>query len=171
MAQRFLSTLEKQYTLADELLCEYVDGEVDPTVRAAFEECLGSDKPLAEKVECLRRTRQLLTQYRCGDADGLHLRVRARLLRQLQEIPKEHKNPLSTFLMAGTLTALLLGTSLIAGDEIPSLEQRTFAPPVPVLTEDVRMTPLPGPVPHLPVMIASGPPLLLPSVFSPDTAP
>ncbi|WP_243664019.1 anti-sigma factor family protein [Rhodothermus marinus] len=47
----------------DELLCEYVDGTMDPAVRQVFEEYLRTNPTLAHHVECLCRTRQLLCQH------------------------------------------------------------------------------------------------------------
>lgn len=47
----------------DELLCEYVDGTMDPTVREVFEECLEKDPALAREVRKLRDTRSLLCRY------------------------------------------------------------------------------------------------------------
>ena len=49
----------------DELLCEYVDGTMDPTVRAAFEEYLEANPDLAAHVRCLCETRKLLCNYGC----------------------------------------------------------------------------------------------------------
>ena len=47
----------------DELLCEYVDGTMDPTVRDVFEECICADPGLAKKVRELQGTRSLLNSY------------------------------------------------------------------------------------------------------------
>ena len=47
----------------DELLCEYVDGTMDPTVQDVFEECICADPVLAERVHELRGTRSLLNRY------------------------------------------------------------------------------------------------------------
>jgi len=72
-------------TLEDELLCEYVDGTMDPVVREAFEEYLVTNPELAEHVVRLRLTRQLLC--RCGRLrvapKGLQIRIRRRLYREM----------------------------------------------------------------------------------------
>lgn len=49
----------------DELLCEYVDGTMDPSVRHVFEEYMQVNPELAEHVDNLRETRDLLCRYRC----------------------------------------------------------------------------------------------------------
>ena len=47
----------------DELLCEYVDGTMDPAVRAAFEEYLEVNPQLASHARCLCQTRTMLCSY------------------------------------------------------------------------------------------------------------
>lgn len=69
----------------DELLCEYVDGTMDPTVREAFEEYLAANPDLANHAECLCQTRERLTQYRCRHMrETLHLEIRERVARELK---------------------------------------------------------------------------------------
>jgi hypothetical protein len=63
----------------DEFLCEYVDGTMDPAVRAAFEEYLRLNPDLYEHVECLRETRSMLCRYGC------RLRAPAALQQRLRE--------------------------------------------------------------------------------------
>lgn len=79
------------YSDLDEFLCEYVDGEMDPAVRAAFEEIVNRDPALAEHVECLRQTRAMLCAYshRVGAPCSLHARLHYELSRELmqQEAP------------------------------------------------------------------------------------
>ncbi|MFW5955481.1 MAG: anti-sigma factor family protein [Rhodothermales bacterium] len=48
----------------DELLCEYVDGTMDPTIRRAFEEYIAANPDLAAHVASLKHTRALLCRYR-----------------------------------------------------------------------------------------------------------
>jgi hypothetical protein len=73
------------YSDLDEFLCEYVDGEMDPSVRAAFEEIVSRDPALAEHVECLRQTRAMLCAYshRVGAPCSLHARLHYELSREL----------------------------------------------------------------------------------------
>lgn len=63
----------------DEFLCEYVDGTMDPVVRAAFEEYMRQNPDLYYHVECLRETRSMLCRYGC------HLRAPAALQQRLRE--------------------------------------------------------------------------------------
>lgn len=75
------------YSDLDEFLCEYVDGEMDPAVRAAFEEIVNRDPALAEHVECLRQTRAMLCAYshRIGAPCSLHARLHYELSRELMQ--------------------------------------------------------------------------------------
>lgn len=69
----------------DELLCEYVDGTMDPCVREAFEEYLEANPDLAQHAECLCQTRERLSQYRCRHMrETLHLEIRERVARELK---------------------------------------------------------------------------------------
>ena len=72
----------------DELLCEYVDGTMDPTVRAAFEEYLEANPELAHHARCLCQTRVMLCSYGCRHPkeesiqDQIRRRVAGELVRQ-----------------------------------------------------------------------------------------
>lgn len=72
----------------DELLCEYVDGTMDPAVRAAFEEYLEANPELANHARCLRQTQALLCSYGCRHPhtesiqDQIRRRVAGELVRQ-----------------------------------------------------------------------------------------
>lgn len=75
----------------DELMCEYVDGTMDPDVRVVFEEFLTANPEIAAKAGCLKKTRSLLCQYGCHveAPKGLHTRLRSRLAwEMLQNQPK-----------------------------------------------------------------------------------
>ena len=117
MVQRYGSASSGEDGLFDELLCEYVDGDVDQAVRATFDECMSVDKSLAERVETLRRTRRLLKQYRCSEATGVHLRVRKRLFRQVHVLQDGRSQRRSPFLLVGvcTVAVLILHAVLMPG--------------------------------------------------------
>jgi len=72
----------------DELLCEYVDGTMDPSVRAAFEEYLEANPELARHARCLCQTRIMLCSYGCRHPneeslqDQIKRRVAGELFRQ-----------------------------------------------------------------------------------------
>lgn len=61
------------YHWLDEWLCEYVDGTMDPSLRAVFDEYLDANPALAEHVERLRRTRDLLCA--CGQKPAAECRA------------------------------------------------------------------------------------------------
>jgi anti-sigma factor RsiW len=52
------------YSWLNEWLCEYVDGTMDPSLQAVFEEYVAANPDLANHIEDLRRTRKLLCQCR-----------------------------------------------------------------------------------------------------------
>jgi hypothetical protein len=52
------------YTWLDEWLCEYVDGTMDPSLEAVFEDYVRANPELHDHIERLRRTRSLLCA--CG---------------------------------------------------------------------------------------------------------
>jgi hypothetical protein len=72
----------------DELLCEYVDGTMDPSVRVAFEEYLAVNPELANHARCLCQTRTMLCSYGCRHPneeslqDQIKRRVAGELFRQ-----------------------------------------------------------------------------------------
>lgn len=75
------------YAELDELLCEYVDGAMDPAVRRVFEEYVRANPDLAAHIDDLRRTRALLCRYRCrihapfGFSRKLHREVTDEMMR------------------------------------------------------------------------------------------
>lgn len=77
------------YSWLDELLCEYVDGTMDPAVRKSFEEYLAMNPALVEEVERLRCTRTLLCQHGCHiqAPNGLQNRIRRRLAAEMMHAP------------------------------------------------------------------------------------
>ncbi|WP_263784805.1 anti-sigma factor [Salinibacter grassmerensis] len=54
------------YEWLDEWLCEYVDGTMDPSVEAVFEQYVEANPELKAHIERLRQTRELL----CGSEDA-----------------------------------------------------------------------------------------------------
>lgn len=76
------------YSWLNEWLCEYVDGTMDPSVRAVFEEYLEANPELAEHVERLCRTRSLLCQckeQRHAASDELQARLRQQAEREMMQ--------------------------------------------------------------------------------------
>ena len=176
----------------DELLCEYVDGTMDPTVRAAFEECLSTDPVLAQQVVRLRHTRTLLCRHGCQvrTPRGLQARVRRRLAQEMMHPQPSYDSQaalrVGVYVAAGSVIAavvmagLLVGTSWLA-PEPTSIADRPAPPPM-VLPQHLgtypsaTMTPLMGSppvgVPSLIGQPASTPQPLIPSVsWMPGGAP
>lgn len=97
----------------DELLCEYVDGTMDRTVRTAFEECVEGDTRLARQVRYLRRIRRLLCDHRLRTPIDLRACVRKRLSRHLPFA--RPVRPPHTSILVGTAVAIILAVGLVAG--------------------------------------------------------
>ncbi len=153
------------YSWLDELLCEYVDGTMDPAVRQAFEEYLGTDPVLAQQVECLRCTRTLLCRHGCQvrTPQGLQARVRRRLAWEMVHPQPPYflqaASRLNAFVAVGSVVATVVMVSLLVGvvvvAEKPSpVADRTPAVPDVVWHETragwqpATMTPLSGRRPH-----------------------
>ncbi len=107
--------------LEDELLCEYVDGTMDPLIREVFEEYLGLNPDLREHVECLQNTRKLLCRYgcRCHAPRDLHERLRREISCELMRarvpfhlVLSDH---LRSFATVTSAMALLLLVGMMAG--------------------------------------------------------
>ena len=124
------------HTWLDELLCEYVDGTMDPVVRTAFEEVLRRDADLADQVERLRCTRTLLCRHGCQmqAPHGLQTRMRQRLACELMRAQQPAWPVVVHRLGAAAMIASAMGVVLMLGmlagmslfaDEQPSIaEQR-----------------------------------------------
>jgi hypothetical protein len=65
MAEGYNTSDEAPHPAMDELLCEYVDGTMDASVRRVFEEFLAVNPDLAAHAQSLARIRALLCNYRC----------------------------------------------------------------------------------------------------------
>lgn len=68
-------------TPLDEMMCEYVDGTMDPVVRRAFEDLLRANPEMAAEAHCLCHLRLALQSYgRCKHAPAqFQQRLRQRL--------------------------------------------------------------------------------------------
>jgi hypothetical protein len=144
----------------DEFLCEYVDGEMDPTVKTVFEEYIGTDPALAEHVECLRRTRAMLCAYSCRvDAPcGLHARLHSRLKQELNQVPwliTSTASPRTVFTgFASVVAVLFMAGIFMSGANPAGLTESPGVATVSSITGDrpegrAMRPPTPGvPVPH-----------------------
>lgn len=144
MAQRYdcIGDGDCSYSWLDELLCEYVDGTMDATVRQAFEEYLDTDPVLAQQVDRLRCTRTLLCRHGCQvrTPRGLHARVRRRLAWEMvhDEPPyfSQAASRLGAFVAIGSVVAaavmvsLLVGTAWLAEKPSPVADRTPTTPDV-----------------------------------------
>ncbi|HEX7070845.1 MAG TPA: hypothetical protein VF190_08560 [Rhodothermales bacterium] len=120
----------------DEFLCEYVDGTMDPAVRAAFEEYLRLNPELYEHVQCLRETRSMLCRYGCRlrAPEALQQRLRERLGEEMLTEPPvlpAVADRLSWIAGFSSVVLLLIGflaaDSLLESDSRPSVSTVTAA--------------------------------------------
>lgn len=101
----------------DELLCEYVDGTMDPAVCRVFEEYLEENPSLAAHVQSLKRTRALLCTYRCQVSAPGNFQVRldreltTEMMRAMEPLFGEASDRLRH---ATTATSLALAVALLA---------------------------------------------------------
>ena len=104
----------------DELLCEYVDGTMDATVRSAFEEYLSANPELAAHARCLSETRDMLCDVgacRCASA-GMQAQLRLRLANELARSERSAvvvSNRLGNFAMLMSVLGLVLILGMMAG--------------------------------------------------------
>jgi ferric-dicitrate binding protein FerR (iron transport regulator) len=70
------------YEWIGEWLCEYVDGTMDPSMQAVFEEYIEANPELAAHIERLCRTRSLLGSCECRDEASERVKERLRRAKQ-----------------------------------------------------------------------------------------
>ena len=136
------------YSWISEWLCEYVDGTMDPSMQAVFEEYMEANPELADHVERLCRTRTLLSECQCREEATERAKARLHEARQEEEAVSTEADelqmhgspfrdalaeetaldPLTVPVSTGTVVAvasamtLMLGVGMVAGATI-------FAPP------------------------------------------
>jgi len=104
----------------DELLCEYVDGTMDPAVRSVFEEYLDTNPDLAAHARCLTETRDMLCHVgacRCASM-GMQAQLRLRLASELARRDRSAvvvSNRLGNFAMLTSAFGLVLILGMMAG--------------------------------------------------------
>jgi len=119
----------------DELMCEYVDGTMDPAVRAAFEEFLAANPEIADQARCLCQTRDMLCSYGCRHSEeSLETQIRRRVVSELGRQDRSHKAMTERLARIAMVTSavgvvLLLGmmTGLAALDEPRVVGQQVVA--------------------------------------------
>lgn len=123
------------YSWLNEWLCEYVDGTMDPSVRAVFEEYLEANPELAEHVERLCRTRSLLCQckeQRRSPSDDLQARLRQQAEREMMQesvsFLTEGNARLRMAAAVGSVMVVMLAVGVVVGasffGEVPPSQQQ-----------------------------------------------
>ena len=158
------------YVWISEWLCEYVDGTMDPSMQAVFEEYMEANPELSAHVERLCRTRALLNG--CDCRQEATERAKARLHHQTkqaeEEVPapadleaaagplaeknleeKDVSEQLTAPLSIGTVAAvasamtLMLGVGMVAGATLFVDRNGGAVPPPVVSTERQEVQPAP----------------------------
>lgn len=91
----------------DELMCEYVDGTMDPAVRAAFEEFLEANPELLEEAKCLCQTRDMLCSYGFRHTQSSQCQMRRRVVDEIGRKDRSEK------VIADRLANIALVTSAV----------------------------------------------------------
>lgn len=134
----------------DEFLCEYVDGTMDPAVRAAFEEFLEANPSIADHARCLCHTRSMLCQYG-GRHHGAPLeeQIRHRVAGELSRksrIEASFLSRLGKAAMATSFVSLMLILGMMAG--LATVESDSGVWNVPAWAEAQDSMALPSDNPH-----------------------
>jgi hypothetical protein len=169
----------------DELLCEYVDGTMDPAVKLVFEEYLEENPDLAAHVRCLCETRNMLCRIgECGCATATQTQLRVRLA---SELARRNRSTAAVWsrlgnvafltstvglvlilgMMAGISVVqqtLVTGTQETAEAEIPAASMAIPTDAHGFIRQSMRLESLPeisqtgiaGPVTSLPVVAGQG---------------
>lgn len=124
------------YPWLEELLCEYVDGNMDPAVANAFEEYLHANPDLAAYVEQLRSARSLLCRYGCRiqAPQGFRARVHQRVAREFLEAHAASSTPkattrLSTVVEVTSAMAVMLMLGMLVGTSLFVTEPQPISSP------------------------------------------
>lgn len=122
------------YSWLNEWLCEYVDGTMDPSLQAVFEEYVEANPELAEHIEELRHTRQLLCQCRKEQrvsSDEVRARVQGQVEGEMLRSPRSFTGTVKEYpavtVASSMVVALVIG--MFAGaawmGTLPPGEERT----------------------------------------------
>ena len=129
----------------DELLCEYVDGTMDPVVRRSFEEYMAVEPELAEQVERLRRTRSLLCRHGCRlqAPEGLQARVRRRMawemMRAQRPVFPEALSRLGNYAAFASVLVIILMAGMLVGAYLHDDPSQATAEGTPVVPDRLAL--------------------------------
>ncbi|GAB5521431.1 MAG: hypothetical protein RhofKO_36820 [Rhodothermales bacterium] len=138
----------------DEYLCEYVDGTMDPAVRASFEDYMAQNPPVAAHVRELQDLRQALCRYGCRIQApvGMHYRLRCRLQREdLDGTSTPVTERLTTFAAWTSLLVCVVALGITLGAALPESPATPDSETVAVTPQPLIVTPL-APVRSAPAM-------------------
>ncbi len=132
----------------DELLCEYVDGSMDPDVRIVFEEYLATDPQLAEHVNRLCDTRNMLCKFgacKCA-SPGLQAQLRVRLAGELARKNQSSQmlsQRLGNMAFITSIVGMILIVGMMAGF-VTTVQQKSEESSKSLLTADTGSEPVEG---------------------------
>jgi len=140
------------------MLCEYVDGTMDPDVREVFEEYLEANPRMAYRAERLEQARHLLCQHRCQvDAPcavtaRVQRRLACRIMQDRAPVARQARRHLGTVVTGTSAVVMLVLLGMVAGALLSSEMHQTATgrtvldlnEPIPAAVEGLRlpMTPL-----------------------------
>jgi anti-sigma factor RsiW len=119
------------YSALDELLCEYVDGAMDPDVCEIFEEYLRANPSVAARADRLRRARHLLCQHRCqvdapcAVAARVQRRLACRIMQDRTPVAHRTRRRLGTVVTGASAVVVLVLLGMVAGTWLSSEMHRT----------------------------------------------
>jgi anti-sigma factor RsiW len=119
---------EPSYEWLDEWLCEYVDGTMDPSLEAVFEQYVEANPDLKAHVERLQKTRDLLCN--CGLPKEPPADVEAEVCREVEcDMPQPSAPPPDDPARPHPLSALGLVSSVAAALVVGFLVGATLVTP------------------------------------------
>lgn len=120
------------YEWLDEWLCEYVDGTMDPSLEAVFEQYVEANPDLEAHIQRLKETRRLLCE--CGLPRDDSQEIEDEICSEL-ECDSPSRPPLSDVLQDRPAAAFGLASSIAIALVVGFLIGATFTPaPAPVST-------------------------------------
>jgi anti-sigma factor RsiW len=129
---------DRPYEWLDEWLCEYVDGTMDPSLEAVFEQYVEANPELKAHVERLRETRDLLCE--CGLSRDAPSEVEEQICTEvecdlLQASPSDvlQERPLFAVGLASSVAValvvgFLVGATMVAPPAAPSSASTSTTP-------------------------------------------
>jgi len=161
------------YEWLDEWLCEYVDGTMDPSLEAVFEQYVEANPELKAHVERLQETRELLCE--CGLSKEAPTELETEICTEVECDLLQSSMPLSEFIRNHSMATLGVVSSMAVALVVGFLVGATMVEPAPSPRHSAspQEAPATSPAPRAPlervqaVSPGSDVPLLRPSVSAP----